>query len=140
MGAVTRANRKAQGLCQQCGKNPTDGHSCDSCKLETRERLSVLRNRPEWQQRYRQQRMAQKLQVFSRYGGKCVCCGLSDPTYLSIDHVNGGGNIERKTTGWWKFMRKLVEEPVSSEYQLLCANCHHAKSYNGGCKNHDWRA
>ena len=40
-----------------------------------------------------------RMEVFDHYGNKCVCCGESQHEFLTIDHINGGGNIERKKLG-----------------------------------------
>lgn len=38
-----------------------------------------------------------RLQLINNYGGICTCCGESNVYFLTIDHVNGGGNKHRKT-------------------------------------------
>lgn len=37
-----------------------------------------------------------RTQVLRALGGKCVQCGFCDPRALQIDHVDGGGHIERR--------------------------------------------
>jgi len=53
--------------------------------------------------------------------------GCEDPRCLQIDHVNGGGNIERKkgvrTIGTYRHV--LMDK--KGLYQLLCANCNWIK-------------
>ena len=65
-------------------------------------------------------------------GGKCVCCGIDDSIYFSIDHVNNDGYLERKNGKTKKKLTvsKYLEAP--ERYQLLCANCNWAKHVNGG--------
>ena len=70
--------------------------------------------------------------LYKLMGGKCVCCGIDDSIYFSIDHVNNDGYLERKNG---KAKKKLtisryLEAP--ERFQLLCANCNWAKHVNGG--------
>jgi hypothetical protein len=66
-----------------------------------------------------------RLAAIEFLGGKCARCGFGDLRALQIDHVNGGGNIERKSIG----LKKTYERAVTgaSGYQLLCANCNMIK-------------
>ena len=69
---------------------------------------------------------ALRQQVIAAFGGKCVRCGFDDPRALHMDHVNGGGNIERKLLkGPSLRYKKMLAE--SDQYQLLCANCNFIK-------------
>ena len=63
-------------------------------------------------------------------GGKCVCCGENDPMYLQIDHVNNDGHLDKKQGDNRRSIDKYLELP--EKFQLLCANCNHAKHKNGG--------
>lgn len=40
-----------------------------------------------------------KNEVFEIYGNKCSCCGETERLFLTIDHVNGGGNAHRRKVG-----------------------------------------
>src|SRR5690242_9253252 len=37
-----------------------------------------------------------KAAVIEAYGGKCECCGETEPLFLTIDHINGNGGERRK--------------------------------------------
>jgi hypothetical protein len=75
-----------------------------------------------------------KTNVMTHYGnGKCACvrCGFDDIRALSIDHINGKGNKQRKETGkngggsgyiW------LIKNNYPEGYQTLCMNCQFIKS------------
>lgn len=75
------------------------------------------------------------------YGGKCICCGCNNPKYLQLDHKNGGGDKHRKELtgggrggaiyGW------AVRNDFPNILQLMCANCHQAKTHYGGCSSDD---
>ena len=80
--------------------------------------------RRELAQRYR---VKLRAQVIEKYGGQCVC-GFKDIRALCIDHVNGGGKADRGKTGdTMAFYRRLLKEPRSKLYQVLCMNCNFIK-------------
>lgn len=60
-------------------------------------------------------------------GSKCVRCQFIDIRALQIDHVNGGGNQEKKRIGDYAMYKRVIECP--NDYQLLCANCNWIKRY-----------
>lgn len=72
-------------------------------------------------------------EVISKYGGLCACCGETEIKFLCIDHVNGGGNKERKEVKQSSLYYRLKREPVSDQYQVLCHNCNFAKTAYGSC-------
>ncbi len=71
------------------------------------------------------------------YGGNpptCKCCGESQIEFLSIDHVNGGGNQHRKELGHGvHFDKWLIDNGYPEGFQVLCHNCNLAKGYYGYC-------
>jgi len=77
----------------------------------------------EWKQKKRQQ-------LIKFMGGKCVSCGFDDIRALHIDHITGGGNIERRSYrgNYMKFNKELLNGTLDKKrYQLLCANCNFIK-------------
>ena len=66
--------------------------------------------------------------VISGYGGKCAFCGFSDTRALCIDHVNGNGIQERKTSCAISTIRKIIKEGFPKQYQILCSNCNLIKA------------
>jgi ferric-dicitrate binding protein FerR (iron transport regulator) len=82
-----------------------------------------------------------KDQVFAAYGGyRCACCGESERMFLSIDHVNNDGNVERKSGAYRSsgtaFYLWLVKQQFPPGYQVLCMNCQIGKHKNGGVCPH----
>lgn len=81
-----------------------------------------------------------KLATLGAYGGSCRCCGEGRPEFLSIDHIDGGGNQERSRLGilpGYGTYRHLRKSGYPPGYQVLCENCNLAKSFYGrGCCPH----
>jgi len=117
------------GLCRYCCINPrVEGKSmCESCLDKHSERNREI---------YAKHRAA----CIEAYGGKCKCCGLGVHKYLQLDHINNDGAKHRQevfngTKGsiyTWAFRQKFPKI-----LQLLCANCHQAKTTSGGCTDAD---
>jgi len=80
-------------------------------------------------------RLKKKLMVLDRYGGKCKCCGEKDFHFLSIDHIDGGGNQHRKAIhgGGVVLYAWLIRNKFPGGYQVLCFNCNLAKGIYGVC-------
>ena len=77
-----------------------------------------------------------KAVCFTHYGGKCNCCGESCMEFLTIDHINGGGTKHRKSLGiptGFPFYIWLIKNNFPEGFQVLCYNCHMAKTYYGYC-------
>jgi hypothetical protein len=76
-----------------------------------------------------------KIQIINGYGGKCECCGETNFEFLTLDHINGGGNKERTTTAkGFGLYRRLIKEGFPREgYRLLCMNCNFSLGKYGYC-------
>lgn len=83
-----------------------------------------------------------RAEVIDAYGGKCVCCGETQPLFLTVDHIFNDGAAqrrERKTkTGTHfsgtVFYRWLKNNGFPKDrFQLLCMNCNVAKGVYGFC-------
>jgi len=70
------------------------------------------------------------------YGSKCVCCKELEPKFLTIDHINGGGNKHFNAIGAVKVYRQIVNDGFPKNYQLLCHNCNAGRQRNGGVCPH----
>ena len=76
----------------------------------------------------------QRTEAIAAYGGRCACCGESEPAFLTFDHVNDDGSAHRREIGhdgkmiciWAK------KNGYPKSLQLLCCNCNNAKA-RGGC-------
>ena len=81
-----------------------------------------------------------KDEVYAAYGGyECKCCGVTEATFLSIDHMNNDGAKQRKelhgkTPGYlYTYLRR---NKFPAGYQVLCMNCQVGKHRNGGVCPH----
>jgi len=69
-------------------------------------------------------------EVIDSYGGKCACCGETRKEYLTIDHVNGNGNKQKREIGirgTQDFYRWLKKNNYPKGFQVLCFNCNCGK-------------
>ena len=77
-------------------------------------------------------------QLLDGYGGKCQCpggCDITEPEFLTIDHIYRDGQQERKKNkGSYAIYKRLItEEFPKDRYRLLCHNCNSAKRYGRLC-------
>lgn len=98
--------------------------------VDNREKVYIANRK--WRKKYMQML---KDDVIRGYGGKCVCCGESERTFLTIDHINGNGQADRKKHrmvfgqlyGWLR-----DNSYPTDNYRLLCMNCNWGTRY-GKC-------
>lgn len=92
------------------------------------------------------------MEVVKRLGGKCVCCGESNPRLLTIGHPNNDGAGHRRKLGVQGFGRSfhrliIIEsdkhqltddklDVMGHKIQLECFNCNCGKNSNGGICPH----
>lgn len=162
-----KAKKKALGLCVSCGKfrakknrvkchaclkhatNETQklkkeriqAHKCTGCNRQLHRHTSYLMcfncRRKGWA---KQKRLNSKLKdtVYNAYGGYiCKCCGETEKSFLTIDHINNDGAKQRKRLkfkgagsviyGW------LRRKKFPKGYQVLCWNCQWGKRKCGIC-------
>lgn len=79
--------------------------------------------------------------VFAHYGWKCACCGERERLFLSIDHVNNDGHLDRagKRRSSARLYRKIKNQGFPASYQVLCMNCNFGKRMNNGVCPHQAR-
>ena len=76
--------------------------------------------------------------LLAAYGGRCVCCDEAGPRFLTLDHVNGDGRVERAKgggdLGWRRrLLRRLAAGAPDPSYRVLCFNCNIARNNHGRC-------
>jgi len=109
----------AEGRCTECGGKPLPNlRRCQRCYDRHNAIVAKRRNKA-------------KAVLAERYGKVCACCGETEPLFLSIDHINGGGGIERKELGRDQYIT-LSRGPVRDDLRILCHNCNRGRWLNGG--------
>ena len=121
--ARARANKLARGLCIYCNKRPRASTLyCTECLLLNGNKMYVSR-----------QKARQETIIY--YGGKCECCGEDRIGFLTIDHINGGGNAHRRSLKKQgaEFCKWLIKQGFPEGYRVLCFNCNCAIYIYGTC-------
>lgn len=122
----TRRVRAAEsGLCITCCQQPVEApySRCTACRTD--------------RHIYATER---KIEALSHYGGLCcVCCGVTEVSMLTLDHINDDGKEHREITGLGSnFYRYLKRNgyPQTPELRVLCFNCNQSRRINGGTCAH----
>lgn len=114
-----------QGLlsyCRECGRKA-------AAKARKANPEKVRENHRRYREKVRRQ-------VLDAYGNKCACCDESEPEFLALDHVNGGGNKHRRDarlSSPTQLRRHVIEKGFPPEFRLLCHNCNCARAWYGQC-------
>lgn len=75
--------------------------------------------------------------VLDYYGGKCECCGESEPKFLTVDHIEPIASYKKRVElGHTRMYSWLVLNNFPPGYRLLCSNCNHGRARNGGVCPH----
>lgn len=126
---VNRRIIVAERGCQDCGthdlpknKNNNHGyHICNKC----------------YNIRHKKLRLRLRKEIIDALGGKCECCGETSFYFLTVDHINGGGNKERRMIGNGNYPFYLKREGYPKDkYRCLCMNCNHVFGIYGYCPVH----
>jgi hypothetical protein len=151
---VKQRERRANGLCQDCG-TPTNGKClCEPHRLAHNERYKKRVQAKKdlglcpWcsspstgpnlcspcNQRMGQYNRQLRKNIIVGYGGSCARCGETNEIVLDLDHVKNDGKKDRSASGSGSFKayRKARDSKFSSDYQLLCRNCNWLKHRLGG--------
>jgi membrane protein involved in colicin uptake len=97
-------------------------------------------NRDEHRECQRNHRRAVRAEILDLLGSlKCAHCGYADDwRALQVDHINGGGRKDSRTSGGnsnlWSLRNwiKANPEEAREKYQVLCANCNWIKRHENG--------
>jgi hypothetical protein len=88
-------------------------------------------------------RKAARDEFIRAYGGRCQCpgnCNVTEPRFLSIDHIGGGGDKHRKKTGvrgWQMYLLVAAEGFPKDKYRILCYNCNMSRAAYGRCPHEE---
>lgn len=120
--------------------------SCKSCRSLAWERT---KNSTAYKLRVEKMKVATRCNMISlryelinKYSNglmKCMCpgCDIKEYKFLSIDHIDGGGNKHRKGgnigKGFVNVYSWLKRNNYPPGFQVLCHNCNLAKGFYGQC-------
>lgn len=119
--------------CRKCENDLNENNWCKSFQKRNN-KLCNLCGLLESRQRYASDRKI----VIERLEGKCACCGETNFDILSIDHVFGGGNQEKKKLRGKRFMtilKNMEQSKLIEKYQCLCYNCNYCIGFWGVCQH-----
>lgn len=131
--------RELNNKCIYCGIEcpALDRKGCSKCLSE--KSLNSIKFAKENKDKSSQYRLYIKHFVIDKYGGECNCCGEKETLFLTIDHINNDGKIDRvnkKNYSSLSFYLKLKKYDKRNDIQVLCFNCNLGKSINGGVCPH----
>jgi hypothetical protein len=73
-------------------------------------------------------------EILLAYGHRCVCCGIKNEEFLTVDHIRGNGKSHRKSVGsGLAFYRWLRREQYPKDFRLLCHFCNAATHWFSQC-------
>ena len=139
---LRRERLKAAETCSCCGGPKEERYvMCIACRLKERARRtgSKVADPETYRRKRREAHRRTKLKVLEAYGGcKCACCGETHMEFMTIDHINGGGEKHRKELiaqgrsgnplyGW------LIRNKFPAGFRVLCMNCNFAIGHFGVC-------
>jgi hypothetical protein len=83
------------------------------------------------------------LAIYSEGQPECSCCGETEISFLSIDHINNDGADHRRkfarkycTFRGYQFYLWLRKYGFPEGFQVLCMNCQFGKKHNAGICPH----
>jgi adenylate kinase family enzyme len=127
-------------VCKRKTKKQTDKYKAMGCRYCPQASLSGLmvcaQHRDRNRVRCKKYHAQLKAEVVEHYGGFCTCCKENQIEFLTIDHVDGGGNEHRrieKVGSGGSFYSWLKRNSFPTGFQVLCWNCNAAKGANGCC-------
>jgi len=128
-GRNRRNTLTQKGCCTRCGNSPLETtRLCEPCAEKERQRSRV-------------KSLRLKREVLTAYGNPpvCICCKESNLKFLTIDHVDGGGNQHRKQIqvgGGSHVYLWLKRNKFPQGFQVLCFNCNCGRAVNDGVCPH----
>ena len=124
-----RKMRKDLHQCPHCGDPMPEGWTKEACP--PCHKVGVLAS-TSW-------RWKLSRQIFDHYGWRCYCCGERHPFFLTLDHVEGKGNIHRKevrkmgSNDWYKW---VIENDFPEGFRTACYSCNLGAARNKGVCPH----
>jgi hypothetical protein len=83
-----------------------------------------------------------RVEIFNNYGWECKCCGETIKEFLSLDHINNDGYLDKNPNGDKKSGKELYllvkRQGFPEKYQTLCMNCNWGKKIGNGVCPHNY--
>ncbi len=105
--------------------------------------IPYYKKQPEkWYAYAKKYRIKKRRIVLTHYSNgipKCMCCGETLLDFLTLDHPNGGGNIERKQNKiqvGYSFYLWIIKNRFPKGYSVLCYNCNIGRNNSSGICPH----
>lgn len=102
-------------------------------KKRAYQRMLRAKDPQKFRDRHKKWNWDSKIKALNAYGGKCICCGITEPKFLALDHINGSGNQHRKTIGNKTIYVWLRQNNYPKGFQVLCHNCNMATAFWPQC-------
>jgi len=116
---LKRRERLKTGRCSICEKMRADDD-----KFYCQDHRRKIRENGE-----RERRRIKKI-VFDRLGRRCVCCGITENSMLTIDHAI---NIGKQRSKEGEIYSYLIKNNFPDGYSVMCFNCNISKYRLGIC-------
>lgn len=112
---------------------PTDGPD-----WQEKNRERHLKNKREYKKRYGKRNF---LEAIEHYGNsRCFCCDESEILFLTLDHIDGGGNQHRKHENIAHLATWAKKNNWPPIFRVACRNCNYAIYRNNGVCPHQSRS
>jgi len=136
--------------CKKCDKNKQlssfygnsrGGHlsKCVACYSKI-SKADYENHRDSRMSRGRERQQEVKKLVIGKYSnhGGCVCCGITELSFLSLDHIRDNGAKDRRENEYHSGLYyRLMKLNYPNGYQALCHNCQWGKRIKKGfCPHH----
>ncbi len=145
---ASRGQNYRQHSCQDCAK-VSHAARMRRARLNNSEKYRVHQreHRARHLERVRRQRresgIRRKMRVMAAYGGKCACCGETELSMLTMDHIHEDGNKHRDELNGGRGREVSVEmycwlerNKCPDGFQVLCYNCNISKHRGRGVCAH----
>ena len=126
------SRKRCKGMCQQC--------YAKKYKRTNRQRINEVaraaykKDPLKVMARLKKRFQQRKLEAMMKMGGRCLCCGETNPIFLCLDHIKGGGRREHAKRNPQQIWKDAMRQGLPrNKYRLLCWNCNAALGLYGYC-------
>lgn len=130
-------------MCKKCNIEHAKKYYYEHQEEVSKKNCEHSKNNPQIAKRAHEKRIKRLRSEAIQFFGPCECCGEDRWEFLSIDHINGHGNEQRKRgrhKDGWELLNDFHcmgwPEEIKKSYRLLCMNCNFAIGHHGYCPHH----